>query len=155
MADGSSTVVYAALAGNLAIAFAKLIAYLLSGSSAILTEAIHSFVDSADQLLLLLGERRAKRPPDAGHPLGHGMEIYFWSFVVAIMFFLMGGIASIYEGVERLHAPEPIVSPAISIGVLAIAAVFESWSLAVGLREYKRVVRGRDVGLWTFIRRSK
>jgi divalent metal cation (Fe/Co/Zn/Cd) transporter len=83
------------------------------------------------------------------------MEIYFWSFVVAIMFFLMGGIVSIYEGIERLHAPRAIGSPLVTFGVLTIAAAFEGVSLAVGFHEYKRVVRGRDVGMWTFIRRSK
>jgi divalent metal cation (Fe/Co/Zn/Cd) transporter len=84
-ADGSARVVYTALAGNAAITVAKFIAYGVSGSSAMLTEAIHSLVDSVDQVLLLVGQVRGRRPADAGHPLGHGMESYFWSFIVAVM----------------------------------------------------------------------
>jgi cation diffusion facilitator family transporter len=153
--DGSTRVVYAALAGNVAIAVAKFIAYGISGSSAMLTEAIHSLVDSVDQLLLLVGQSRGRRPPDVGHPLGHGMETYFWSFIVAVMVLLMGGGASLYQGVRHVLAPEAIVSPTISLAVLGIAAVFESSTLAIGVRELKRVVRGRDVHLWTFIHVSK
>jgi cation diffusion facilitator family transporter len=151
----SARVVHAALAGNVAIALAKLGAYGMSRSSGMLTEAIHSVIDSIDQLLLLLGQARGRRPADADHPLGHGMEVYFWSFVVAIMVFLMGGIASIYHGIERVRVPEPVRSPGIGFGVLAAAACFDALSLLVGVREYKRLVRGRKVGPWTFIRRSK
>jgi cation diffusion facilitator family transporter len=154
-ADGSARVVYTALAGNAAITVAKFIAYGVSGSSAMLTEAIHSLVDSVDQVLLLVGQVRGRRPADAGHPLGHGMESYFWSFIVAVMVLLLGGVASLYQGVQRLRAPVAIESPAISFTVLAIAAVFEGSSLAVAFREFKRVVRGRDVSLWRFIRVSK
>ena len=155
MADGSTKVVYAALAGNVAVAAAKFGAYAVSGSSALLTESIHSLVDSADQVLLLVGQARGKRPPDAAHPLGHGMETYFWTFIVAVMVLLAGGAASLYEGVRHIMKPEPIASPAISFGVLALAAVFEGSSLAVGFREYKRVVRGRNLPLWDFILLSK
>ena len=155
MADGSTRVVLAALAGNGAIALAKFVAAGLSGSTAMLTEAIHSLVDTGDQLFLLVGQRRAKRPPDETHPLGYGMEAYFWSFVVALMVFVLGGMLSIYEGVRHILAPEPVVSPWISLGVLAVAAVFEGASFRVGYREYKRVVRGRPVRLWEFIKVSK
>lgn len=154
-AAGSLGVVYVALAGNVAIAAAKFGAYALSGSSGLLTEAIHSSVDTIDQILLLVGRQRARRPPDADHPFGHGMEAYFWSFIVAIMVLLLGAVASVFEGVHRLRAPAAITSPGISFGVLALAAVFDGVSLAAGLREYRRVVRGRPVGLWTFIRLSK
>ncbi len=147
--------VYAALGGNVAIAAAKLGAYALSGSSAMLTEAVHSLVDSVDQVLLLIGQARGRRAPDTGHPLGHGMESYFWSFVVAVMVLLLGGVASLYQGVHRLFAPAEVVSPGLSFAVLGLAAVFEGSSLAVGFREYKRLVRGRKVKLWTFIRVSK
>jgi cation diffusion facilitator family transporter len=153
--DGSTRVVYAALGGNLAIALAKFVAYGISGSSAMLTETIHSLVDSVDQILLLVGQSRGRRPPDAGHPLGHGMESYFWSLIVAVMVLLLGGGASLYQGVQHILAPETIQSPAISFTVLGIAAVFEGSTLAIGLQEFKRVVRGRDVTLWTFIRVSK
>jgi cation diffusion facilitator family transporter len=153
--DGSTRVVYAALAGNVAIAVAKFVAYAISGSSAMLTEAIHSLVDSVDQILLLVGQSRGRRPADASHPLGHGMESYFWSFIVAVMVLLLGGGASLYEGVQHILAPGTIQSPTLSFTVLGIAAVFEGSTLAVAFREFKRVVRGRDVPLWTFIRVSK
>jgi cation diffusion facilitator family transporter len=153
--DGSARVVYAALTGNIAIAVAKFVAYAISGSSAMLTEAIHSLVDSADQILLLVGLSRGRRPPDESHPLGHGMEAYFWSVIVAVMVLLLGGVASLYQGVQHILAPEAIRSPAISFTVLGIAAVFEGSTLAVAYREFKRVVHGRDVPLWTFIHLSK
>jgi cation diffusion facilitator family transporter len=153
--DGSTRVVYAALAGNIAIAVAKFVAYGISGSSAMLTEAIHSLVDSADQILLLVGQTRGRRPPDAAHPLGHGMESYFWSFIVAVMVLLLGGVASLYQGVQHILAPETIGSPAINFAVLGVAALFEGSTLGIAYREFKRVVRGRDVALWTFIHLSK
>lgn len=155
MADGSTRVVYAALAGNVAIAVAKFGAFAMSGSTAMLTEAIHSVVDTVDQLLLLVGEARSRQGPDPGHPLGHGMEAYFWSFVVALMVFMIGGVVGVYQGVHDILTPHEIASPRLSLVVLAIAAVFEAASLAVGVREYKRFVRGRDIPLWTFIRLSK
>jgi cation diffusion facilitator family transporter len=148
-------VVYAALAGNVAVAIAKFVAYGLSGSSAMFTEAIHSLVDSIDQILLLVGQHRGRRPPDAGHPLGHGMEAYFWSLIVSVMVLLLGGVASLYQGVRHVLAPEPLASPAIAFAVLGVAAIFEGGSLLVGLREYRRIIRGRDVSLWRFIRLSK
>jgi cation diffusion facilitator family transporter len=153
--DGSTRVVYAALAGNVAIAVAKFVAYGISGASAMLTEAIHSLVDSVDQVLLLVGQSRGRRPADADHPLGHGMEVYFWSIIVAVMVLLLGGGASLYQGVRHILVPEPVQSPAVSFAVLGIAAIFEGSTLAVGFREFKRVVRGRDVPLWTFIHVSK
>jgi len=155
MAAGSTRVVLAALAGNGAIALAKFAAAAISGSTAMLTEAIHSLVDTGDQLLLLVGQRRGKRPPDDTHPLGYGMEAYFWSFVVALMVFVLGGVLSIYEGVRHILNPAPVISPWISLGVLAVSAVFEGMSFRVGYREYKRMVHGRPVRLWAFIRGSK
>lgn len=155
MADGSTRVVYAALAGNTAIAIAKFGAFALSGSSAMFTEAVHSLVDMVDQVLLLIGDRRSRRAPDPKHPLGYGMEAYFWSFVVALMVLLLGGVAALYQGVRHVLAPHPIAAPAISLGVLAISAVFEASSFAVGYREFKRTVRGRAMPLWAFIRASK
>jgi len=129
---GSTRVVYAALAGNIAIAVAKLVAFAFSKSSAMLAEAIHSLVDSVDQILLLVGESRGRRPPDADHPLGHGMESYFWSFIVAVMVLLLGGGASLYQGVHHILSPETIQSPFISVTVLGIAAIFEATTLAFG-----------------------
>jgi cation diffusion facilitator family transporter len=155
MADGSRRAVLAALAGNGAVALAKFAAAYLSGSTAMLTEAIHSLVDSLDEVLLLIGQARGARAGDATHPLGYGMETYFWSFVVALMVFLLGGVLSIYEGVRHILKPEPVISPWVSLGVLAAAAVFESLSFRVGYSEFRRVMRGRRIGLWAFIKGSK
>jgi cation diffusion facilitator family transporter len=155
MRGGSTRVVYAALAGNVAIAVSKVGAFVASGSSAMLTEAVHSFVDSIDQVLLLIGQKRARKQRDGTHPLGYGMEMYFWSFIVAVMVLLAGGIASVYEGIRRTLDPSELSSPWVSLTVLGIAAAFESSSFAVAFREFKRVVRGRDTPLWHFIRLSK
>jgi len=155
MAEGSTRVVYVALAGNTVIALSKLVAFALSGSSAMLTEAIHSLVDMVDQALLLVGEKRSRKGPDADHPLGHGMEAYFWSFIVALMVLVLGGFAALYQGANQILRPHPITSPTIGLGVLAIAALFEGSAFAVSFREYKRLVRGRDVPLWRFILNSK
>jgi cation diffusion facilitator family transporter len=155
MADGSTRVVLTALAGNGAIALAKFVAAGLSGSTAMFTEAIHSLVDTGDQLLLLIGQTRGRRKADDSHPLGYGMETYFWSFIVALMVFVLGGVLSIYQGVRHILHPEPVISPWISLGVLAVSAVFEGASFRVGYREYKRVVRGNPIRLWAFIKGSK
>ncbi len=135
----SSRVLYAALAGNLLVAVTKIIAAAITGSSAMLSEAIHSAVDSGDQLLLLYGQRRARRPAHPEHPLGHGREIYFWTFVVALMVFALGAGVSIYEGILHVRHPEPITNPLVSYLVLALAFVFEGWSWLIALREVKRV----------------
>ncbi len=138
MSDGSKAAVYAAGAGNLAIAASKYIAFAFTGSSAMLTEAIHSTVDTGNQVLLLLGMGRAARPPDANHPFGHGMELYFWSFVVALMIFTLGGAFSIYEGVLKVMNPEPIDRPWINFLVLGLAILFEAASFTVAWREHRR-----------------
>lgn len=155
MAEGSARVVLIAMGGNLAITLAKFGAFALSGSSAMLTEAIHSLIDTGNQVLLLVGQRRGRIGRDRDHPMGHGMEIYFWSFVVALMVFLIGGVFGLYEGIRHLLSPEPLGSPWISLGVLAISAVFEGSSFVAAYREYRNVVRGRDIRLWRFIRVSK
>src|ERR1700759_3197395 len=139
MADGSSKVVYAALLGNILVAASKYLAAIISGSSAMLTEAIHSTSDCANQLLLLIGVRRGKLPADSSHPFGYGMEIYFWTFVVAVLVLLAGGAYSIYQGLEQLDSPHPIRSPLLNLVVLSISAVFEGASFAVGYREYRKV----------------
>jgi cation diffusion facilitator family transporter len=150
---GSKTVIYAALAGNLAIAVTKLAASFYTGSSAMLTEAIHSFVDTGNQGLLLYGLRRAARPADERHPFGHGLEVYFWSFVVALMIFALGGAFSIYEGLHKIVRPEPIESAWVNYAVLAASAVFEGLSFRVAWREFQTY--HADVPLWAGIRRSK
>lgn len=160
MPDASTKVVYAALTGNVLVAISKFGAALLSGSSAMLTEAIHSSADTVNQLLLLVGTRRSRARANAQHAFGHGMEIYFWTFVVAVIVLLAGGVASIWQGARQIASPVPIESPLISLGVLVLSAVFEASSLTVAYREYKRLVcgrkfRGRPVGMWRFIKLSK
>lgn len=160
MADHSTKVVYAALFGNVLVAISKFGAAYISGSSAMLTEAIHSSADTTNQILLLIGTRRSRTHADASHSFGYGMEVYFWTFVVAVIVLLAGGVASIWEGVDQIASPETIRSPLVSLGVLAMSALFEASSLAVGYREYKRLVRGRKfhgkpVGMWRFIKLSK
>jgi cation diffusion facilitator family transporter len=135
----STRVLYAALAGNLLVAITKTIAASITGSSAMLSEAIHSAVDTGDQLLLLYGQRRAKRPPHPEHPLGHGREIYFWTFVVALMVFALGAGVSIYEGILHIRHPEPITNPLVSYIVLALAFVFEGLTWLIALKEVKRI----------------
>ncbi len=147
-------VVYAALAGNVAIAVVKGLAAAVSGSGSMASEAVHSLVDSLDQVLLLVGEARGARPPDASHPFGHGLETYFWSFTVALMVFLLGGAASVAEGVWKLLHPGEGGSAALNYGVLAVSAVFESVSLVLGLKQYRAITKGR-VGVAAFVRRSK
>ena len=155
MAKNSRGVVLAALAGNGAIALAKFAAAWISASTAMLTEAIHSLVDTGDQVLLLVGQTHGEKVADTTHPLGYGMEVYFWAFVVALMVFLVGGVLSLYEGVRQILNPTPVISPWISLGVLAIAAAFEGTSFRIAYREYRRVVRGRPTRLWAFIKASK
>ena len=150
---GSNIVILAALAANLGIAVAKFIAAGISGSSSMLTEGFHSVVDSLNQVLLLFGQHRGKRPPDEAHPFGYGRELYFWAFVVAILIFAVGACISIYEGVRHIQHPEPLSSPTINYVVLAISFLLEgtSWTLAV--REFS-ASKGRE-GWWRAIRRSK
>jgi cation diffusion facilitator family transporter len=160
MAEESTKVVYVALAGNVLVALSKFGASFVSGSSAMLTEAIHSSTDTVNQTLLLIGSKRSRARPDASHAFGYGMEVYFWTFVVAVIVLLAGGCASIFEGVRQIAAPEPIRSPGVSFGVLVLSALFEGSSLAVGYRAYKRAVHGRNVkgrpvSMWRFIRLSK
>jgi cation diffusion facilitator family transporter len=138
MAGDSKLAIHAAAAGNLAIAASKFAAFVFTGSSAMLTEAVHSLVDTGNQGLLLLGLRRAARPPDEGHPFGHGMELYFWSFVVALMVFTLGGAFSIYEGVQKILRPEPMGRAWINFLVLGIAILFEGGSFFIAMREHRR-----------------
>lgn len=150
---GSKKVIYAAFAGNLLIAVTKFGAAIVTGSSAMLSEAVHSLVDTGNQGLLLYGLRRAQRPPDEAHPYGYGMELYFWTFVVAILIFGLGAGVSVYEGVQRLLHPHPITNPAISYVVLAVAMVFEAVAWTIAFREFQKQ-KGRG-GYIDSIRRSK
>ncbi len=136
-AHGSKGVVYAALAGNAAIAVTKFAAASFTGSSAMLSEAIHSTVDTGNQLLLLYGLRRAARPADPDHPFGYGLQLYFWAFVVAILIFGLGAGLSIYEGVAKVRAPHPVESAWINYVVLTLGLVFEGAVWVVAFRAFK------------------
>lgn len=149
----SRTAVVAALCGNVAVAISKFIAAMITGSSAMLSEGIHSIVDTADEGLLLLGMKRSRKPPDDEHPLGHAHELYFWSFVVAVMIFGLGGGVTIYEGILRIRNPEPLQDPTWNYAVLALAALFEGTSLIIGYRQFRKQVPGRPI--LEAIRRSK
>lgn len=137
--------VYAALAGNFAIAAAKGVAAWLGGSSAMLTEALHSLVDCGNEVLLLVGLKRAARAPDVTHPFGYGLEVYFWSFVVALLIFSAGGGLAIYQGIQHLHAPPPISNPLLNFAVLAMAFIFEGLSFRVAWREFAKIRRQTPV----------
>ena len=145
--------IFYALAANFSIAVAKLIAAIITNSGSMMAESIHSFADCSNQGLLLLGLKRAKRPPDSKHPLGYGKTIYFWSFIVAIMLFSMGGLFSIYEGTHKLHDSEGLSSPLIAIGVLIFAIVAEGLSLAGCIREVNKVRGTRS--LWRWFRETR
>ena len=143
----------AALIGNIAIAITKGIAAALSGSSAMLSEAVHSVVDSGNEILLLYGQHRANKPPDRLHPWGYGREIYFWSFVVALLIFALGAGVSIYEGVQHIRNPEPMADPFVNYAVYAASAVFEGISWWFGWSAFQRV-RG-DKALFAAVHASK
>lgn len=150
---GSRFVIYAALAGNLAIAAAKGAAALWTGSSAMLSEAIHSLVDTGNQGLLLYGLHRASRPPDAAHPLGYGRELYFWTFIVALLVFALGAGISIYEGIIHIRHPQAVADPAVTYVVLGLSMLFEGGSWWAALREFQ-AAKG-DAGYLEAIRLSK
>jgi len=145
-------VIYGALAANLGIAAAKFVAAAISGSSSMLTEGVHSLVDSGNQLLLLYGQKRANRPPDRKHPFGYGREVYFWSFVVAILIFAGGAGVSIYEGAQHIRDPEPLRDPLVNYVVLGVAFAFEGGSWLIAVREFNAVRRG---SWWHAVRASK
>lgn len=149
----SKVVVYAALVGNLLVAVTKAGAAAWTGSSAMLSEAIHSFVDTGNEILLLYGMRRSARRPDPAHPLGYGRELYFWSFIVALLIFALGAGVSIYEGIGHIRRPEPISDPVVNYVVLGLAFLFEGASWLVSLRQF-RAAKG-ELGYYQAFRRSK
>lgn len=146
-------VVFAALGANLLIAAAKFVSAAITGSSSMLSEAIHSAVDTGNEGLLLFGMRQARRPPDSLHPFGYGPELYFWSFIVALMIFGLGAGVSTYEGLLKLQHPEPIESPIGSYVVLGVALIVEGYSWYVALRALRRADGVR--GVLAAARRSK
>jgi cation diffusion facilitator family transporter len=160
-ASGSKKVIIAALIGNTAIAITKFIAASITGSSAMLSEGIHSLVDTGNQGLLLFGMKQAQKPPDESFPFGHGKEIYFWSFVVAILIFAVGAGVSLYEGIHHMIHPLPMESPFINYIVLGLAIVFEGAAWLFALKEFNRtrgqlgyveaVQRGKDPSLFVVL----
>jgi cation diffusion facilitator family transporter len=155
MAGGANPVkaILFALGANFAIAVAKYVAAFITNSGSMLAEAVHSTADCGNQLLLLLGIKRAKRPPSPDYPLGYGKETYFWSFIVALMLFSVGGMFSVYEGWHKLHAHEELSSPLIALGVLAFGIVAECFSMWGCLREVNKVRGNRS--LWQWFRTSR
>jgi cation diffusion facilitator family transporter len=152
-AGGSKTVIFAAIAGNLAIAITKFVAGGITGSSAMLSEGVHSLVDTGNGVLLLWGIRQAAKPADERHPFGRGKELYFWTLIVAVLIFGIGGGISIYEGVKHIKEPEPQTNPTLNYIVLAFAFVFEGAAWYVAFREFKKV-KG-NLGFVRAVRESK
>jgi cation diffusion facilitator family transporter len=161
MAAESKRAIVAAIVGNLAIATIKFAAAALTGSSAMISEGIHSLVDTGNGVLLYHGLRRGARPADRNHVFGHGMEVYFWTLIVAISIFAVGGGMSIYEGITHMLHPRPIESPYINYIVLALSAVFEGISFTIAWRAFRThrgtrgvvaaVRRGKDPSLFTVV----
>ena len=153
MTGNSKIAIYGALAANVGIAAVKFAAASVTGSSAMISEGIHSAVDSGNSLLLLLGMKRSQLPPDRGHPFGHGKEIYFWSLIVAILVFSLGGGMSVYEGISHLQHPEPLKDPFWNYVVLLVSMCFEGASLIYAVREFNKG-RGK-LGFWKEVGMSK
>lgn len=150
---GSKKVIYAALVGNGLIAVCKFVAAWFTGSSAMLSEAIHSVVDTGNQGLLLHGMARSKRPADERHPFGYGSELYFWAFVVAILIFAVGSGVSIYEGIDKLNHPHPVSMLWVNFLVLGLAMIFEAGAWWIAFKEFRRIKGKR--GYFDAVRGSK
>jgi cation diffusion facilitator family transporter len=151
--EGSRRAIAAAFLANLGIAIAKFIGFAITGASSMLAEAIHSVADTGNQGLLFLGGARAARPADAENPFGYGRERYFWSFVVALVLFSVGGLFAVYEGIQKLREPHEITSPAVALSILGVALVLETFSLRTAVKAANPERRG--LGWWSYIRRSK
>src|SRR3954468_4384116 len=151
--SSSKTVIYAALAGNLAVAAVKFAAAAFTGSAAMLSEAVHSTVDTGNQLLLLYGLRRAARPATVRHPFGHGLQLYFWTFVVAVLIFGVGAGVSVIEGIDKIRTLHPVSNPWVNYVVLGLAMLFEGSVWILALRAF-RAVKG-DRGWLEAVQQSK
>jgi len=151
--DESRKSILFALLANFGIAVTKSVAAVLTGSGSLLAEAIHSYADCANQGLLFFGLKAMKKKPDADHPLGYGKEIYFWSFIVALILFSMGGLFSIYEGMHKLHAHEGLRSPMIAIVVLIVSIILEGASLYGCIKQINKL--RHNVSLWTWAKNSR
>ncbi|TFG95090.1 MAG: cation diffusion facilitator family transporter [Myxococcales bacterium] len=153
MTEGSRRAIVAAFVANLGIAVTKLAAYVATGAASMLAEAVHSFADTGNQGLLLLGGNLARREATSEHPFGFGRERYFWAFVVALVLFSLGSVFAVAEGVAKLRDPHELSDPLWAVGVLAVAIALEAWSLRTAVQETNRV-RG-TLGFWSFVRRTK
>ncbi|WP_027994572.1 cation diffusion facilitator family transporter [Simplicispira psychrophila] len=149
----SKAAVYGAIAANVAIATTKFVVAGMTGSSAMLSEAVHSTVDTGNGLLLLVALHRSKQPASRDHPFGHGKELYFWSLIVAVLVFGLGGGISLYEGVQHMRHPEPLTDPFWNYAVLGAAALFEGTSFFIALRQFKSEAEGRP--FWRSLHASK
>lgn len=152
-AGGSKTVIFAAIAGNTAIAITKFVAAAITGSAAMLSEGIHSLVDTGNGLLLLWGIRQSKKPADDRHPFGRGKELYFWTLIVAVLIFALGGGISIYEGVHHIAHPTPAGDLTIAYIVLGLAIVFEGFAWWIAFKEFRKVKGSRSY--FQAVRQSK
>ena len=150
---GSAAHIYQSLITNMAIAAAKGVAAVWTGSGAMTAEAIHSASDCANQLLLLVGLKQGQRPPDAKHPFGYGRAVYFWSFIVALLLFSGGGVFSIYEGIHKMHHREAIESPALGVGILLFSLALEGWSTWGNVKELR--ARAKGAPFFAFLRDTK
>jgi cation diffusion facilitator family transporter len=152
--DGSKKAIMAALFANLGIAVAKLVGFVITQSAGMFAEAIHSFADTGNQALLLLGGNRARKQATPAHPFGYGRERYFWSFAVSLVLFSVGGLFALTEGIDKLRHPHEVESVWVAIGILLFAIALETYSLRTAIREANHV-RGEGVSWWMFIRTSK
>lgn len=151
--EGSTRAVVTALSANVAIGVSKFVAAAITGSASMLAEGVHSVADSANQVLLLVGGRRSKRPASALHPFGYARERYVYAFLVAIILFSLGGCYAVYEGYHKVIDPHPLENPLVAVVVLVIAAVLEGYALRTAVGEANRTRAGR--GWWRFIRRTR
>ncbi|HWO62858.1 MAG TPA: cation diffusion facilitator family transporter [Umezawaea sp.] len=152
-AGGGTKAIIAALVANAGIAAAKFVGFLVTGSSSMLAESVHSLADTSNQGLLLLGQKTSQRAATRNHPFGFGRDRYFYSFVVALMLFTLGSVFALYEGIHKLEAPEALSSPIVAVVILVVAIGLESYSFMTAIKESK-LIKG-DATWWQFIRQSK
>ncbi|MEU3627694.1 cation transporter [Amycolatopsis coloradensis] len=152
-AGGGTKAIIAALVANAGIAAAKFTGYLITGSSSMLAEAVHSLADTSNQGLLLLGQKTSQRKATRTHPFGFGRDRYFYSFIVALMLFSLGSVFALWEGVHKISEPEALTSPLVAVGILVVAIGLESYSFYTAIQESKKI-KG-DAGWWAFIRQAK
>jgi len=152
-AGGGTKAIIAALVANAGIAVAKFVGFLITGSSSMLAESVHSVADTSNQGLLLLGQKAARRQANQQHPFGYGRNRYFYSFVVALLLFSLGSVFALYEGIHKIEHPEPLTSPLVAVGILVVAIGLETYSFMTAIRE-SRLIKG-DVSWWGFIRQSR